>query len=109
MASSAPIEPRSCVFRGYPAVKESRRETVTGELKSQIDSVWNDIWSGGVSIPLEVMEQLTYLLFIKALDERQTLAENKANRTGNPIVDVVFPDGEFKPDRTARAPYEAKR
>ena len=45
------------------------------------------------------MEQLTYRLFIKALDERQTLAENKANRTGQPIDDVIFPDGEqFRPE-----------
>ena len=72
---------------------------ITGELKSQIDAVWNDFWSGGISNPLEVMEQLTYLLFIKALDERQTLAENKANRTGQPIDDVIFPEGEqFRPE-----------
>ena len=48
---------------------------ITGELKSKIDAVWNDFWSGGIANPLEVMEQLTYLLFIKGLDERQTLAE----------------------------------
>ena len=54
---------------------------ITGELKSKIDAVWNDFWSGGISNPLEVMEQLTYLLFIKGLDEQQTLKENKANRT----------------------------
>ncbi len=76
---------------------------VTGELKSQIDSVWNDFWSGGISNPMEVMEQLTYLLFIKGLDERQTLAENKANRTGNPIEDVVFPEGDYKPEGRAEA------
>lgn len=70
---------------------------ITGELKSKIDAVWNDFWSGGISNPLEVMEQLTYLLFIKGLDERQTLAEAKANRTGQPIDDVVFPDGTFTP------------
>ena len=58
---------------------------VTGELRRQIDAVWNDFWSRGISNPLEVMEQLTYLLFVKALDEQQTLAENKANRTGEPI------------------------
>ena len=46
---------------------------ITGELKSKIDAVWNDFWSGGISNPLEVMEQLTYLLFIKGLDEQQTL------------------------------------
>ena len=72
---------------------------ITGELKSKIDAVWNGFWSGGISNPLEVMEQITYLLFIKALDERQTLAENKANRTGQPIDEVIFPeDKEFKPE-----------
>ena len=80
---------------------------ITGELKSKIDAVWNDFWSGGISNPLEVMEQLTYLLFIKALDERQTLAENKANQTGEPIDDVIFPEGElFHPEGRARGrPY----
>lgn len=72
---------------------------ITGELKSKIDAVWNDFWSGGISNPLEVMEQLTYLLFIKALDERQTLAEHKANRTGKPIEEAIFPEGEqFRPE-----------
>ncbi|MCY3792363.1 MAG: class I SAM-dependent DNA methyltransferase [Gemmatimonadetes bacterium] len=76
---------------------------ITGELRSKIDAVWNDFWSGGISNPLEVMEQLTYLLFIKALDERQTLAENKANQTGEPIDDIVFPDGElFHPEGRAK-------
>ncbi|MYG94705.1 MAG: SAM-dependent DNA methyltransferase [Acidimicrobiia bacterium] len=80
---------------------------ITGELKSKIDAVWNDFWSGGISNPLEVMEQLTYLLFIKALDERQTLAENKANQTGEPIDDVIFAEGElFHPEGRARGrPY----
>ena len=80
---------------------------ITGELKSRIDAVWNDFWSGGISNPLEVMEQLTYLLFIKALDERQTLAERKANRTGEAIDDVIFREGEyFHPEGRARGrPY----
>ncbi|WP_419926967.1 type I restriction-modification system subunit M [Candidatus Poriferisocius sp.] len=84
---------------------------ITGELKSRIDAVWNDFWSGGISNPLEVMEQLTYLLFIKALDERQTLAENKANRTGEPIDEVIFPEGEyFHPEGRARGrPYGGLR
>ena len=79
---------------------------ITGELKSKIDAVWNDFWSGGISNPLEVMEQLTYLLFIKGLDERQTLAENKANRTGKPIESPIFPSGGFSPDElTPGRPY----
>ena len=82
---------------------------VTGELRRQIDAVWNDFWSGGISNPLEVMEQLTYLLFVKALDEQQTLAENKASRTGRPIPaeDDIFPAGqEFRPEGRAQGrPY----
>jgi len=42
---------------------------LTGELRSQVDSVWNDFWAGGVSNPLSVIEQITFLLFIKRLDE----------------------------------------
>ena len=80
---------------------------ITGELKSKIDAVWNDFWSGGISNPLEVMEQLTYLLFVKALDERQKLAQRKANRTGEPLDEVIFPEGEqFKPEGlVAGRPY----
>ena len=66
---------------------------LTGELKNKIDSVWNAFWSGGVSNPLEVIEQITYLLFIRGLDDVQTREENKANRLGKPIERVIFPDG----------------
>ena len=84
---------------------------IAGELKSKIDAVWNDFWSGGISNPLEVMEQLTYLLFIKALDERQTLAENKARRTGERLDDDTFPEGEqFRPEGLVEAtPYRDLR
>lgn len=51
---------------------------IVGEIRSQIDSIWNDFWSGGLSNPLAVMEQITYLLFIKRLDELQLLEEKKA-------------------------------
>ena len=75
---------------------------ITGELKTRIDAVWNDFWSGGISNPLEVMEQLTLLLFINGLDEAQTKAERKANRTGNPIENLIFGDGDFVPEGAAR-------
>ena len=58
---------------------------ITGALKSKVDSIWNTMWSGGISNPLSVIEQLTYLLFIKRLDELHTLKEAKAARTGKPI------------------------
>jgi type I restriction enzyme M protein len=83
---------------------------ITGELKSKIDAVWDDFWSGGISNPIEIMEQLTFLLFIKGLDEQQTLAENKANRTGKPIENPLFPKGKFTPDNMAIGrPYEELR
>jgi type I restriction enzyme M protein len=66
---------------------------VTGELKSQIDRIWDSFWSGGISNPLEVIEQITFLLFIKRLDELQALAENKAARLGEPVERRIFPEG----------------
>ena len=63
---------------------------ITGELKSKVDRIWDTMWSGGISNPLSVIEQLTYLLFIKRLDELQTLKENKAARTRKPIEDPIF-------------------
>ena len=63
---------------------------ITGELKSKVDRIWDTMWSGGVSNPLSVIEQLTYLLFIKRLDELHTLKEHKATRTGKPIEEPVF-------------------
>ena len=63
---------------------------ITGELKSKVDRIWDTMWSGGISNPLSVIEQLTYLLFIKRLDELHTLKEYKANRTGEPIEEPAF-------------------
>ena len=63
---------------------------ITGGLKSKVDNIWNTMWSGGISNPLSVIEQLTYLLFIKRLDELHTLKEAKAARTGKPIEDPIF-------------------
>ncbi|KUI21798.1 DNA methyltransferase [Mycobacterium sp. IS-1496] len=51
---------------------------ITGELKSKVDRVWDAFWSGGISNPLEVIEQITYLLFIRRLDDMETLEERKA-------------------------------
>ncbi len=63
---------------------------LTGEKRSQIDKIWNAFWTGGVSNPLTVIEQITYLLFIKRLDELQAAKESKANALGNPIESPIF-------------------
>ena len=66
---------------------------IVGEIRSQIDSIWNDFWSGGLSNPLSVMEQITYLLFIKRLDELQTVEERKAATLKIPLEHRIFPEG----------------
>jgi type I restriction enzyme M protein len=67
---------------------------ITGEFKSKIDRIWDAFWSGGISNPLEVIEQITYLLFIRRLDDLHTLAEKKANRTGKSIEYSIFRPGQ---------------
>lgn len=67
---------------------------LTGEIKSQIDRIWSAIWAGGISNPIEVVEQLTYLLFLKRLDEMQILEENKAARLQKPLERTIFPEGK---------------
>ncbi len=64
---------------------------ITGELKSQVDRIWDAFWSGGIANPLEVIEQITYLLFTKRLDDLHTAQERKANRLGRPIERAIFP------------------
>ena len=68
---------------------------LTGELKSQIDRVWEAFWTGGLSNPLTVIEQMTYLLFIRRLDELQTQKEQKANLLKQEIEDPLFLSGEY--------------
>jgi len=51
---------------------------LTGELKSKVDRIWETFWTGGITNPLEVIEQFTYLLFIKGLDDIETTKENEA-------------------------------
>ena len=63
---------------------------ITGELKGKIDRIWDAFWSGGIANPLEVIEQITYLLFIRRLDDLQTVAENKARTTGEPLERAIF-------------------
>lgn len=67
---------------------------ITGELKSKIDQTWNAFWSGGISNPLEVIEQITYLLFLRRLDDLQTTAESKARILGQPLEDPKFLPGQ---------------
>jgi type I restriction enzyme M protein len=77
---------------------------ITGNIKSQIDQIWNAFWSGGISNPLEVIEQITYLLFLRRLDDLHTREENKSARLKGPLQ-RVFPEGADPKGR----PYEDLR
>ena len=63
---------------------------ITGEIKSQVDKIWESFWTGGVSNPLTVIEQFTYLLFIRRLDETQLLEEKKASLIKKPATNLLF-------------------
>ncbi len=68
---------------------------LNGEIRSKIDALWNAFWTGGISNPLEVIEQITYLLFLKRLDDLHTLEENKAARLKlKKLERRVFPEGK---------------
>ncbi|GAB2950076.1 class I SAM-dependent DNA methyltransferase [Hymenobacter coalescens] len=63
---------------------------ITGELRSKIDRVWEAFWTGGLSNPITVIEQMTYLLFIRRLDDLHTQREQKAAFLKKPIENPVF-------------------
>jgi len=60
---------------------------LTGEIRNQVDNLWNAFWTGGISNPLTVIEQITYLIFIKRLDEIQTLKEIERIEALLPSID----------------------
>src|SRR5213593_4358691 len=72
---------------------------LTGELRNQVDRIWDAFWAGGISNPLEVIEQITYLLFLRRLDDLQTLEENRANTLKTKVTRRIFPDGKDKKRR----------
>ena len=75
---------------------------LTGQIKNQVDNIWDAFWAGGISNPLEVIEQITYLLFIRRLDDLHTLEENKSSRLSRPLEKLIFPEGSDSKGR----PYE---
>ena len=58
---------------------------VTGELKRRIDTLWTEFWQGGITNPLTVIEQITFLMYARLLDINETRDENRSKRTGKPF------------------------
>jgi type I restriction enzyme M protein len=79
-APTAPVE----------SVPRRTSATITGELKSRVDRLWTTFWNNGLSNPLAVIEQLSYLIFMRRLDEQEKAAETAARRLGRPVVSRYF-------------------
>ena len=55
---------------------------ITGTIKNKIDKIWKDIWASGLTQPITVIEQITYLMFVRSLDQKDIDAEAMENLTG---------------------------
>ena len=67
---------------------------ITGAIKNKVEKIWTDIWAGGITNPLTVIEQLTYLMFIRSLDEKELETEEFENMTGEKM-DKIFPQSRM--------------
>ena len=63
---------------------------ITGATRAKVDAVWQKMWEGGITNPIEVISQLTYLMFIRSLDEKELEAERMEQLLGAP-QQHVFP------------------
>src|SRR5512141_1398084 len=62
------------------------------KLRSQVDALWDKLWTGGLANPLDAIEQLSYLLFLKRLDDRENAAERQAKRKGEKYISKISND-----------------
>ena len=84
---------------------------ITGELKSKMDKIWDTIWTGGISSPTSVVEQVTYLMFMKLLDDNEIKKEGNASALGIQYKSKIFKEGNFAIDDEGNMsiPYEHLR
>jgi type I restriction enzyme M protein len=66
---------------------------ITGEIKNRIDSIWDVFWTGGITNSITVLEQMTYLFFMKMLDDAQRTKEANANAMGVKVKEPTFKEG----------------
>jgi len=64
---------------------------ITGKLKSDIDKLWEEFWTGGITNPLTVIEQISFLMFARLLDVTETRNEKRAERTKKPFSPIFGP------------------
>ena len=83
---------------------------ITGEIKNRVDSIWDVFWTGGITNSMTVLEQMTYLFFMKMLDDSQTKKEANAAAFGTVVKDATFKKGVWhNPDTDRDVEYEKLR
>ena len=83
---------------------------ITGEIKSRIDAIWDAFWTGGITNSITILEQMTYLFFMKMLDDAQKTKEANASFMGVEVKDPTFKSGMWKnPDTGMDVPYDNLR
>ena len=83
---------------------------ITGKIKNQVDAIWMSFWTGGITNSIDVLEQMTYLFFMKMLDDSQLKREAAANLLGGTVSNPVFKDGAWhNPDTDRDVPYNNLR
>jgi len=75
---------------------------ITGEIKNKIDKIWTDMWAGGVTNPLTVIEQITYLMFIRSLDEKELENESFEALTTEKMGKIFPQDDEVQSMRWSK-------
>ncbi len=75
---------------------------ITGEVKNKLDNLWDAMWSNQMTNPLIDIQQITYLIFIKMLDDQQIKKERKINdmiargvKIKNYDKDLIFKEGSY--------------
>lgn len=75
---------------------------ITGDTKNRIDSIWDTFWTGGITNSITILEQMTYLFFMKMLDDAQRTKEANANAFGVAVKEPTFKQGMWHNPDTDR-------
>lgn len=85
---------------------------ITGEIKNRVNQVWDTFWTGGITNSITILEQMTYLFFMKMLDDAQIKKEATANAFKYHVASekLVFKNGNWhNPESDKEVPYKSLR
>ena len=95
---------------------EKHLDMITGEIKNKIDQIWDTFFVAGITNPITVLEQMTYIFFMKMLDDKQLQEEENARDWDGEVENPTFPAGQLwinpeavSDEERAGVPYENLR